>query len=80
MGLRKGENLVLFVGNTTEHTITTAVSVDVPLRGSYAVKSFNSLRGAWVDGEPADADALRRGLPMQLDRKGFCVLELRQEV
>ena len=80
MGLRKGENLVLFVGNTTEHTITTAVSVDVPLRGSYAVKSFNSLRGAWVDGEPADATALHRGLPMQLDRKGFCVLELRQEV
>lgn len=79
MGLRKGENLVLFVGNTTEHTITTAANVDLPLRGSYAVKSFNSLRGAWVENGSIDGAALRQGLPMQLDRKGFCVLELRQE-
>lgn len=80
MGLRKGENLVLFVGNTTEQTITTAVSVDLPLRGSYSLKSFNSMRGEWVENGEVASTALRRGLPMQLDRKGFCVLELRQEV
>jgi len=80
MALRKGENIVLFVGNTTERTVTTAVSIDLPLRGSYAVRSFNSLRGAWVDGDAVESGLLRRGVPVQLDRKGFCVLELRQEV
>ena len=80
MGLQKGENLVVFVGNTTECTITTAVSVDLPLSGSYAVKSFNSLRGEWVHNDVLDSATIRRGVAIQLDRKGFCVIELRQEV
>jgi len=80
MGLRKGENIVIFVGNTTERTITTAVSVDLNLSGSYSVKAFNSLRGEWVNDDILDSAAIRRGVAIQLDRKGFCVLELRQEV
>jgi hypothetical protein len=80
MGLRKGETLVLFIGNTTEQTVVTAVNVNLPLSGSYAVKSFNSLRGGWVDDDDIDAASLRRGVPIQLDRKGFCVIELRQEI
>lgn len=79
MGLKTADSLVLFVGNTTEHTVTTAVSTDLPLGGSYNVKSYNSLRGEWVEGYALDAGELRRGVPIQLDRKGFCVFELRQE-
>jgi glycogen debranching enzyme len=80
IALRKGNNIVLFMGNTSEHTISTAVTLDLPLSGSYSAKTFNSLRGAWVDGEEADRNALRRGIPVELDGKGFCVIELRQEV
>lgn len=58
----------------------TAISVDLPLSGSYALKSFNSFRGEWVDDKALSAAQLRCGIPVQLDRKGFCVLELRQEV
>lgn len=80
MGLRKGENVVVFVGNTTERTITTAVSVDLALTGSYSLKSFNSLRGEWVDQAVVSSAEIKRGMAIQLDRKGFCVFELRQEV
>jgi hypothetical protein len=79
IALRKGENIVVFVGNTTERTITTAVSVDLPLSGSYSAKSFNSLRGDWTNEDEIDSASLRRGIAIQLDRKGFCVIELRQE-
>jgi hypothetical protein len=79
IALRKGENIVVFVGNTTERTITTAVSVDLPLSGSYSAKSFNSLRRNWTNEDEIDSASLRRGIAIQLDRKGFCVIELRQE-
>ncbi|MDQ6930509.1 MAG: GH116 family glycosyl hydrolase, partial [Candidatus Eremiobacteraeota bacterium] len=80
IALRKGDNLVLFMGNTSDHTVSTAVALDLPLSGSYSAKTFNSLRGAWVDGQEIDGKTLRAGVPVELDGKGFCVIELRQEV
>ncbi len=80
LALRQDQRLVIFVGNTTQRTITTAVRVKEDLSGSYSMRVFNSLRGAWVENATASADDLVRGLPVQLERKGFCVMELRQEV
>jgi len=80
LALRQDQNLVVFLGNTTQRTITTAVRVEDELSGSYSMRIFNSLRGAWVEGATASAADLARGLPVQLERKGFCVMELRQEV
>ena len=62
------------------HSVSTAVSLDLPLSGSYAAKTFNSLRGAWVEGQQIDGRSLRRGIPLEIDGKGFCVIELRQEI
>lgn len=80
IALRKGDDLVVFMGNTSDHTVATAVTLDLPLSGSYSAKTFNSLRGAWVDGEVIAGKTLRRGISVEIDGKGFCVLELRQEV
>ncbi len=79
LGLRQDDDLVLFVGNTVERTVATALRIDDGVSGSYALRTFNSLRGAWVDEGRVGADALRRGLPLQLERKGFWLAELRQE-
>lgn len=79
LALRRDQNVVLFVGNTTERTITTAVRIRDGLRGTFAVRVFNSLRGAWIEEDAITARDLQRGVPVQLERKGFCVLELRQE-
>jgi len=80
LALRQKEKLVIFVGNTTERTITTAVAIADHLYGSYATRTFNSLRGTWIEGEMLGAADLRRGVPVHLERKGFCVFELSQEV
>lgn len=79
LALRQNQNVVLFVGNTTERTITTAVRIKDELSGAFAVRVFNSLRGAWIEEDAITAGDLQRGVPVQLERKGFCVLELRQE-
>jgi hypothetical protein len=79
LALRQESDLVLFAGNTTERTIATAVRLGDGVSGSYALRTFNSLRGAWTDEGRVSAETLAEGLPVQLERKGFWLAELRQE-
>ena len=79
IALRRGDNFVVLVGNATERTVTTALRIDMELRGSYRMRSFNSLRGAWTDSGSLGADELQRGIALELERKGFWVVELEQE-
>ena len=78
-GCAKLNGSCLFTGNTVERTITTALRVETALEGSYRMRSFHSLRGAWVDDGLVTADRLRTGIAVELERKGFAVLELEQE-
>ncbi len=81
LGLRQGDNLMLFVGNTEERTITTALRLDHDLAGSYRQHVFDSLLNRWVTVEELlPAEELRRGITLQIERKGFCVLDLKQEI
>jgi hypothetical protein len=81
LGLRQGENLLLFAGNTDERTISTALRVEGAVSGSYRSRVYNSLVGRWtVEDDLVPAERLTRGIAMQLERKGFWVLDLTQEV
>lgn len=73
------QRLALFIGNTADRAILSAIRVDLDVEGRYPVRQFNSLREAWTDEGVVRADELRRGFPIELDDSGFCVLELRQE-
>lgn len=73
--LRRGSDLLLFVGNTAERTITTALRLDMDLEGEYRARIFNSLRGQWIDARVRASD-LKRGIPLHLDHKGFCLMDL----
>ena len=81
IGLRHGSNLILFAGNTDDRTITTSLQTELSLSGRYRLRTYNSLLGRWNDEDgllsPKD---IERGITTKLERKGFCVLELRQEV
>lgn len=79
LGLRQADDIVLFVGNTVERSISTAVRIREGVQGAYRMRSFDSMRGSWVDGNTISADQLRVGLPIQLERKGFWLIELQQE-
>jgi len=80
VAFRSGTRFAVLVGNTADRAILTAVHLSGDLAGRYAVRRFNTLRDAWSDDEMLDADQARRGIPVELDDSGFCVLELRQEV
>lgn len=79
LALRKGPDVTIFVGNTMDRTITTAVYLELKLTGSYAMSSYSSLNGEWVQSRMGDTRELHNGHAVQLDGKGFCVIELRRE-
>jgi hypothetical protein len=76
IGLRRPGSFAVLMGNPTDHTVAAALSVDdSALSGTYAVHVFNSLRSAWIDDTPNSAERLRAGVPFELERKGFCIVE-----
>lgn len=79
LALRRGRHVTIFVGNTMDRTITTAVYLNLKRDASYAVASYNSSSAEWTESRMPDIGELRDGLAVQLDRKGFCVIELRPE-
>ncbi len=81
IGLRQRENLLLFAGNTADQTVNTSLRFTGPLSGQYRLRDYDSLIGNWVDQAGLiPAEDLSRGLPIEIERKGFRLLDLRQEV
>ena len=70
--------MTIFLGNTMDRTITTAVYLDPMLTAPYAVRMYSSLNAEWVESRLDDIRDLKNGHAVQLDGKGFCVIELRQ--
>jgi hypothetical protein len=79
LAFRRAENLLLFVGNTDEHTLVTALRVERDLEGSYRLRMYDSLAARWVDRGIAPAEQLRRGIVLHIERKGFWLIEVTQE-
>jgi len=79
MGLRQGENMVLFAGNTLDRTIVTTLMVEIEIRGAYKLRMYDSLLGHWNDQRLVPAEQLRQGIVLQLERKGFWVVEVTQQ-
>jgi glycogen debranching enzyme len=80
LGLARPDRTVLFVGNTRDRTITTSLSVrNARLRGRYTLRSYNTLRREWIEEKGFEARRLKNGLPLQINQRGFCILELHTE-
>ncbi len=79
LAFRRAENLLLFVGSTDEHTLTTALCVTMDLSGSYRLRAYDSLVDHWADRGLVPAEQLHRGIVLQIERKGFWLLEAIQE-
>jgi hypothetical protein len=81
MGFRQGADLLLFAGNTSQRTVATSLRAQCDIQGSYRMRSYNSLLGRWVEGDSlVSADDLKRGIVVTIDRRGFCLLDLKQEI
>jgi glycogen debranching enzyme len=80
IGLARRDRMVMLVGNTLDRTVTTALSLDHPqLEKLPKLRLYNSLRSEWLDVPEYRPDDLRIGYPIQIDRHGFCLLELSTE-
>ncbi|HEY9179423.1 MAG TPA: hypothetical protein VIO32_01810 [Candidatus Baltobacteraceae bacterium] len=80
IGLRRKERIIILIGNTLDRTVTTALSLrDAQIDGMQRLRVYNSLRSEWVDAPQYQPEHLRVGYPIQIDRHGFCLLELTME-
>ena len=80
IGLRRGERLIILIGNTRDRTVMTALSADRRvLPRSAKLRVYNSLRSEWVDVPEYRPEHLHDGYPIQIDRHGFCLLEISPE-
>jgi hypothetical protein len=75
IALQRDGSIALFIGNTADRTITTSLQFKRKFSGSFRVRAFSSLRGEWIERD-ASGRHLFRGIPIQIDRFGFAVLEL----
>ncbi|MDQ2817579.1 MAG: GH116 family glycosyl hydrolase, partial [Candidatus Eremiobacteraeota bacterium] len=80
LGLRHENHMIFLAGNTSERTSACALRVEDELSGSYRARVFDSLLGRWQDRGLLDAAQVRRGIIMRLERKGFWLVDLEQEL
>lgn len=77
VGLRRPGKVIILIGNTRDRTVTTALSLQHPeLNRLKRLRVYNSLRSEWIDVPQYRPEHLHIGYPMQIDRHGFCLLEL----
>ncbi len=77
VALATPEKVLAFIGNTLDRTVTISLRMrDGHLEGKKALRRYNTLRNEWIAGEQSEIDELRQGMPIQISREGFCVLEL----
>ncbi len=76
IALRRGRDLVIFMGNTAERTVTTPLRFTRSLPGRYHARYFTSMLGEWVRHENLDGRDLERGFAIDIDALGFSVIEL----
>jgi hypothetical protein len=78
IALRRGDNIVILVGNTASRTITTPLRFTRPLRGRYHARYFTSLLGEWVEHHDLTGDDLERGFALEIEALGFSVIQLQK--
>ncbi|MBC5825299.1 MAG: hypothetical protein GIX02_10830 [Candidatus Eremiobacteraeota bacterium] len=80
LGLRQDNHMIFFAGNTSDRTTSAALRVDAAFSGSYRVRVFDSLLGSWHDRGLLPGSAMEGGIAMRLERKGFWLVDLQQEL
>lgn len=78
IALRRDNDTVLFAGNTADRTVQSSIRFKHNVHGTFAVRIYSSMRGEWVDSAPVTGAQLEHGMALQIDRRGFCVIELRR--
>ncbi len=77
IALERADRVVVFIGNVQQRTALTALRLELDDLNRFSLlRMFNSLRAEWTEQRGFDFNRFETGLPLQVDRQGFCVLEL----
>jgi hypothetical protein len=80
-GFHQQGNLLLFAGNTSERSVNTAIRVRCRLQGAYRLRTYDSLLRGWTEHDGLlSGEDLKRGVMLTIERRGFSLLDLHQEV
>jgi hypothetical protein len=80
IGFKQKEKVLLFAGNTADRTITTSIRLRCGLQGEYRLNVYDSLLNRWVEQDRrVSAGEIERGIVVEIERRGFSLLDLRQE-
>jgi hypothetical protein len=79
VAFRDDTHMLICVGSTADHAVTTAVCIHDSLSGSYRVRAYHSIVAEWMDEGLLPAARLASGLALHIGGKGFYLLDLRQE-
>jgi hypothetical protein len=79
VAFRDDTHMLICVGSTADHAVTTAVCIHDSLSGSYRVRGYHSIVAEWMDEGLLPAARLASGLALHIGAKGFYLLDLRQE-
>ena len=81
IAMRHDNRIMVFVGNTENATVTGHVRLaDDTLEGAYQVRRFDSLLRHWNDEAGLlTTRELKRGRTIEVESKGFVLLDLRQQ-
>jgi Bacterial alpha-L-rhamnosidase 6 hairpin glycosidase domain len=78
IALQRGNDYVIFMGNTVSRTLTTPLRLARRLRGRYHVRYFTSLLSEWEHHENVDGRFLEHGFAIDVDALGFSLIELQR--
>lgn len=78
VALRRGGEIMILIANTSERSVMAPLVLHPDLRGRFSIRTFSSMRMAWSDVKRYGGKTLHAGLSVQLDRKGFCLFDVRR--
>ena len=79
IGFAGKDGLAIFAGNTSLQTANTSIRLSGHAGSTYSVRRFDSLLGRWRNTGPLSGEEMEKGIVVQIEHKGFVLLELVKE-
>ena len=78
VGFADAETTLIFLGNSSPQTITTAATIAKLPRDEHSVRIFSTVWNQWQDAGRLKRDDILDGIAVVIDAGGFCLIEINQ--
>jgi len=70
------DRTLVFIGNSSRRTSTTAASLDALPQSEHAVRIFSTVWNAWEELGRVPKETIKAGIPITIDASGFALVEI----